>query len=377
MATTFELRVSCERARAQVAERVLEAAHLLIARLERELSEFLPESGVHSLNSAAPLLPVPVSPSALELLERSERTRERTEGRFSCLAKSSPDALAALGAGTPLLAWDPSRGLAWRLHEGARVGFGAIGKGYALDQVRSLLEREGFRDFLLVAGGSSLVFSGFAAPGVPWSWGWSWGSDAEGSALGISFKHWSGETLAVGVSGTHEKGAHILDARTGDPVEGPLTALVAHPSAAEADALSTALFASGWDEGARILGTALVPPAAAVIGRNGIPRWNGLFQKEWGALAAVAALLGAKPALANDEAVVTENVDGEAVDLGDLGLNDFNPYSFDRQQGWIALPLLALALVALHLRKSRPPRRSPRSPQPVAEVPAHRKGDLS
>jgi hypothetical protein len=50
-----------------------------------------------------------------------------------------------------------------------------------------------------------------------------------------------------------------------------------------------------------------------------------------------------------------------AIDLGAMGGNDFTPYVFERGAGWALLPFFALALVALHLRKNRPPkpRRTP------------------
>src|SRR4051794_33398346 len=86
IATTFTLRVSCGEDRAGAAERALEEAHAIIARLESELSEFLPESPVFKLNHAPPGARIAMPPSALELLSRSESLRKATEGAFDCTA---------------------------------------------------------------------------------------------------------------------------------------------------------------------------------------------------------------------------------------------------------------------------------------------------
>src|SRR5947209_15354488 len=100
MATTFTFRVSCEESRAGLASRILTDAHALVSRLERELSEFLPESPVFQLNHAAPRVRVKLTEDGLELLERAERLRLLTEGAFDCAAKST-----SRPASGPAFAW--------------------------------------------------------------------------------------------------------------------------------------------------------------------------------------------------------------------------------------------------------------------------------
>jgi hypothetical protein len=41
----------------------------------------------------------------------------------------------------------------------------------------------------------------------------------------------------------------------------------------------------------------------------------------------------------------------EAVDLADLGMDDFAPYAVERNSLWILVPAFALAIVLLHLKK--------------------------
>ncbi|MFL5812470.1 MAG: FAD:protein FMN transferase [Bdellovibrionia bacterium] len=347
MATTFDLRISCEKSRIKAADSVLLEAHHRIEVLEGELSEFLSSSPVRQLNLAEPFMEVPVPSSVIDLLEQSLKIQERTAGAFSCTVKSGP-----LSRQVPKpMDWSRERGVAWRTTADAWLSFAAIGKGYALDRVRHLIERNGFTDYLLNAGGSSLVFSGFSAPGEPWSWAWSWKRDEQGQDLGIEFSHVTGEKISIGVSGLHEKGLHLIDPRTGAKAQECQTALVAHPSAGTADALSTALFVSQgeWKDPEKLLDSA-VPFATASIDSSGTPRWNGWFQRFWGGLdrSAQLGLLFLITASMSTTAAWADSGD-EAIDLGSLGVSKFNPYLFERHSWLVALPAFASALALIHL----------------------------
>ena len=344
MATTFSFTVSVRADSVARAERTLQRCHAFVARLESELSEFLPDSPVARLNSAAPGSRIAAPDSLLEVLELSETVRQRSGGAFDCAAKSR------VGAPGKRVEWSRASGEAWTVAPGTHIGFGAIGKGYALDQVRRELACDGFHDYLLDAGGSSIVLSGFAAPELPWEFGWSWRRDADGDLVGIGLEHATGETIALGVSGLMEQKRHLLDPRRGVEAGGLQSALVAHPSAALADALSTALFVLGWDEGMSRVTDGLAEPALAVVDAQEVPAWNGIFQKLWGspmgsALAGLAIWLmtSAVPALAQDATT------DEAVDLELLGLSTFTPYIMERNHWWILFPVAVLAAVALHL----------------------------
>ncbi len=348
MATTFDLLISCSESRLVAARQILTESHRLISRLENELTEFIPTSPIAQINTAEPDAKIAMPESAMELLRISERLRENTRGAFHYLAKSEP-------LETAELQWDDTRNVAWKKTSGTHVGFGAIGKGYALDKIRSLLESEGFHDYFLSGGGSSLILSGFSSRSVPWKWGWSWEKTAEGEPLGVRFSHDSGAPVSIGVSGTHEKGLHLIDPRSGERGAFAKSALIALPSAAEADALSTALFVGGWDEEILHFAKLSTAPAMAIIDKTSTPRWNGTFQKLWGDIstniatssAALCFFLLALSALFPFQAMA----DDGAVDLGDMGVDDFTPYIFERNYWMILLPLAALAVVLVHLQK--------------------------
>ncbi len=387
MATTFEMTVSCASARSGAAERLLSRAHDRIASLENELTEFRTQSPVAKLNQAPVLERVRFTYAGIELLEICENLRLRTRGAFDCTAKSGPDAIQH-----PRLGWDAETLEVWRLNPGVRLGFGAIGKGYALDQVRLLLLQEGFGDFLLSAGGSSLIISGFAAPGDPWSFGWSWQKDRDGLPLGLPLIHSSGKPVAIGVSGVEEQGNHLIDPRTRSHLDYlSLSALIGHDSAARADALSTALFITGFDQGCEWMAELIESPAAAVIGPDHIPRWNGIFQGFWGGIASIFLAVGLisapspshagtkavpvvaqrVPVTAPTAAVVAEesvsldaasaslqNGEGE-IDLGggDSLKDSFLPYVVERNSIWAIPAGFMFLFVLIHLRKSKPQHR--------------------
>jgi thiamine biosynthesis lipoprotein len=131
-----------------------------------------------------------------------------------------------------------------RLEPGTRLDLGGIAKGYAVDLALAELRRAGASAGEVDLGSSSLGAFGVdtrvavrdpeAAGGEPWA----------------SFRL-AGGFLAT--SGSDQKGHHILDPRTGRTVAGVLSATVVAPTGLQADALSTAVFVMGADEGLALL----------------------------------------------------------------------------------------------------------------------------
>ncbi len=131
-----------------------------------------------------------------------------------------------------------------RLFDGARLDLGGIAKGYAADLALRALRDAGARRALVDLGtstqcvhGDSLTL-GLSNPSDPLQPGW-------------------GElTLRAGCvssSGGAQRGAHILDPRSGEPARRVLAATVVARDGAEADALSTALFVLGPEHGLAVV----------------------------------------------------------------------------------------------------------------------------
>jgi thiamine biosynthesis lipoprotein len=256
-----------------------------IDRLEAQLTVFRDTSEVSRLNRLAADVPVPVEAGLFDLLALSERLNRDTEGAFDITTgplikawgfyrrqgRVPGDAELAAArdrVGMTHLRLDPERRTVRYLRRGLEINLGAIGKGYALDRVA-----EGLRDdwgvpaALLHGGGSSVRALGAPAEDPR---GWAvgvrhpWNDEARlavvrlrDRALGTSaatFQHFEYNGRKLG---------HVIDPRTGWPAEDVASASVIAPTAAEADALSTAFFILGVDAARRYC--AEHPEVAAVM----------------------------------------------------------------------------------------------------------------
>jgi thiamine biosynthesis lipoprotein len=135
---------------------------------------------------------------------------------------------------------------------GVEFNLGGIGKGYAIDRALRLVRRQfGIRCALMQGGQSSLAAIG-APPGEPRGWPVAIGDPLhEGQTLATVHLR----DRAMGTSGSANqffiqdgrRYGHILDPRTGWPALGVYSASAVAPTAAEADALSTAFYVMGFE----------------------------------------------------------------------------------------------------------------------------------
>jgi FAD:protein FMN transferase len=125
------------------------------------------------------------------------------------------------------------------LADGVRLYLGGIGKGFALDRMAGLLREWDILAAMLCAS-TSTVLALDGPPGEP-GWPVKIGADQAPEYLCLA-------NQAASASGTAVRGAHIVDPRTGRPAEARFRAWAVAPTAAEADALSTAFMVMGEDE---------------------------------------------------------------------------------------------------------------------------------
>jgi thiamine biosynthesis lipoprotein len=114
-------------------------------------------------------------------------------------------------------------------------------KGWAAQRAAELLIADGVRHLCLNAGGDVLT-RGEAQPGRPWRVGVR--HPARADRMCVVFELRDG---AVATSGAYERGAHVLDGRSGAPATGLLSLTVLADDLATADATATAGFALGAD----------------------------------------------------------------------------------------------------------------------------------
>jgi FAD:protein FMN transferase len=233
--------------------------------LEDQLTIFRDTSELSLVNREAAARPVTVEPRLHDLLCFCQRLWRDSGGAFDITSTAlsrawgflrrqgrlpAEDELAGARAqvGMQHVALDPADRTVRFDREGVMLNLGGIGKGYALDRVAEQLRAAGVETALMSGGASSLYAVGA-------------GPDGGGYEVGIRdpFDHgrrWGTIRLAgagLGVSGIGEQSfevggrryGHIIDPRTGWPVEGRALVAVLAPSATLADALATTFFVGG------------------------------------------------------------------------------------------------------------------------------------
>ncbi len=222
----------------------------LIDRFDREWSRFRDDSTVVRLARGG-AASAPVDASAM--LGLYDEVDAATGGAVNplvgdSLARLGYDARYSLTAGDPrrapadwrrILEWDADR-LAVR--EPATIDVGALGKGRLIDLVADMLIRDGHDEAVVDASGDLVV------RGRPERVGLEHPFDAQ-RAIGVievadAALCASATTRRAWGEGLH----HVLDARTGMPVQAYAATWAVAPTAMHADALATALFFDGGPE---------------------------------------------------------------------------------------------------------------------------------
>lgn len=114
-------------------------------------------------------------------------------------------------------------------------------KGWAAARAAAELTRAGFHDFCLNAGGDVAV-SGSPDGARPWNVGIRSPGSPERMLAVLAVTDG-----AVATSGAYERGAHIVDGRSGEPATRLRSATVVADDLTAADVLATAVFALGPD----------------------------------------------------------------------------------------------------------------------------------
>jgi len=139
------------------------------------------------------------------------------------------------------------------------IDLASIAKGYGVDVIATLLEGEGFEDFLIEVGGE-IFTSGQKDKNTPWRVGINTPSSSAGFGQVYKVLSVAGNGLATSgdyrnyfISEGHMY-SHILDPRTGYPVtNGVVSASVVAKTCTLADGLATALMVMGPDAGIKLV----------------------------------------------------------------------------------------------------------------------------
>lgn len=267
MACTFELLIPFGIPEALPAA---EAALDEVDRLETQLSVFRDDSEVSELNRRAASEAVRVEPRLYELLKTAVRISAEMDGAYDittgALIKAwgffkraarlptIEERRAALAqVGSSHFEFDDAEQTIRYLRPGLEINLGSIGKGYALDRVGELLRKDRKIPAALLHGGNSSVYAMGTDPRHTrgWAVGVNHPWDAARRLAVVRLRDRSLATSGATYQHLEHNGrrlGHLLDPRTGWPAEGMASATVIAPTAAEADALSTAFFVAGVDK---------------------------------------------------------------------------------------------------------------------------------
>ena len=232
MKTTFILRIVAEDAK--LAHDVAHAAITLLEEIENTLSRYIEGSDVFRINHMETGQKLFISETCYNCIRIAAEAQEQTGGLFDItlgtLIEHQKNELAGSApALSGTLSIDPDRPAITCVAAGREIDLGGIGKGYALDQLKVLLEDWGIESALLSAGASTQLAFG------PKTWPIELSGDHNQQAIDLS-------NQALSASGVGIQGSHIVS-----PIEHTAPdytfkrAWIIQPSAAMADAWSTAL----------------------------------------------------------------------------------------------------------------------------------------
>ena len=252
---------------ASPAEAALDLAFAEFERLERVFSVFDPRSELSRVNREAAERPATVSEETFAVVARALEYAASSGGCFSialapivriwsaCEAENRAPAASEIAEALARSDYREVRLDATSLtiafeRPGMGLDLGGFVKGYAADLAAAALRRGGVERAFVSAGESSVV--GFSADATPWRVGLRHPSGGE-QLLGVL----SLADRALSSSGTGERGfevagrriSHLVDPRTGAPLEGVLSATAVTDSAERAEVASKMLVFTGCERG--------------------------------------------------------------------------------------------------------------------------------
>ncbi|NVJ89598.1 MAG: FAD:protein FMN transferase [Flavobacteriaceae bacterium] len=250
------------------ANKYIDTAVAEISRIEKLISSWDANSQTSEINRYAGIKPVKVDKELFDLIERAIGISKLTDGAFDISYASMDRIWKFDGSMTKMpskeeitasvekvgyqnIILDKKNSTVFLKLKGMKIGFGAIGKGYAADKAKSLLISKGVSSGIINASGDMNT----------------WGKQPNGNEWKVAITNPMDKNkvfallpitnVAVVTSGNYEKYVnfngkrytHIIDPRTGYPSTGIISVTVFAPKAELADALATSVFVMGKEAG--------------------------------------------------------------------------------------------------------------------------------
>ncbi len=274
------------------ASKAAEAAFARAEELEQIMSDYRPDSELMRLSREGATAPFPVSSDLYDVLAKSLWVSELSRGVFDVSigplvdlwrgARKTgrlPDP-AEIAQAKSLVDYhnielDPARHAVFLKRAGMKLDLGAIGKGYAADQMLAVLQAQGIEHAMVVAGGEVVV--GEPPPGKS---GWKVAvgtadADAGGAPCTLLLR-----AAAVSTSGDEHqfldlnghRYSHVINPITGWALEGESSTTVMARDSTTADSLGTAFSLMSVADGIRVAES--LPGVAALWVRRVGGEWK-------------------------------------------------------------------------------------------------------
>jgi FAD:protein FMN transferase len=263
MGTAISVELWCDDAEA--GESAIDAVMAEMHRIDQLMSPYKPVSELSIINRDAAHRPVPICAEMFELIARSIRFSELSDGAFDITyasaghlydyrerIKPSDAALArAVGAiGWKNLLLDRAQRTIRFARDGVRIDLGGFAKGHAVDHGAAILARLGIRHAIVTAGGDSHVLGD--KRGRPWTIAIRDPRNADAVVAVLPL-----EDVAISTSGDYERffeadgvrHHHIIDPATGRSPAAIHSVTILAADGLTAEALSKSLFVLGLERG--------------------------------------------------------------------------------------------------------------------------------
>lgn len=243
-----------------------------ITRIENLISDWKPDSQVSQVNQNAGVKPIKVDREVFELTQRAIKFSEITNGSFdvsfaamdriwkfdgSMTEMPSAEAIkkSVEKVGYKNIILDSVESTIFLKLKGMKIGFGALGEGYATDKCRAMMIAKGIQAGIINGSGDMSIW-GKQPNGQPWKIGITNPFKPEKVLAVVPLNQG-----AVTTSGSYEKFvvfngkrySHIINPATGYPATGLCSVTVFGPNAETANGLSTSLMVLGQKEGLLLL----------------------------------------------------------------------------------------------------------------------------
>ena len=244
-----------------------------IERIERLISSWNTSSQTYQINQMAGVKAVQVDKELIDLIYRAKKVSALTNGAFDIsfsptaslwtfdkTEQQLPDT-NQVKQSVAHINWqhielNASTQTIFLKQKGMRIGFGAIGKGYAANKAKEIMQQiEGIQGGLVNASGDLLAWG---KSNRPEGWRIQIANPAD-QKKSLGWLHLN--DLAIVTSGNYEKYftcngkryGHIINPSTGYPATGIQSVTIICPDAELADALSTATFVLGLEKGLALI----------------------------------------------------------------------------------------------------------------------------